>query len=132
MKLNAVLFDLSLLFSEHFNKFNFLSTYIRHLDGSLPRRAPPNLQVNLNLLRERSDAFPTLFLLVRLPCDVYFVQVDHICSMDSHHELFSQLLCSQCLSGVLTLLVSFKKCSFNSIAHYSLTNKTHSHQRLKY
>ena len=43
-----------------------------------------------------------------------------------------QLLCSECLSGVLTLLVSFKKCSFNSIAHYSLTNKTHSHQRLKY
>ena len=81
MKLNAVLFDLSLLFSEHFNKFNFLSTYIRHLDGSLPRRAPPNLQVNLNLLRERSDAFPILFLLVRLPCDVYFVQVDHICSI---------------------------------------------------
>ena len=34
--------------------------------------------------------------------------------------------------GVLTILVSFKKCLFNSIAHYSLTNKTHSHQRLKH
>ena len=35
----------------------------------------------------------------------------------------------------LTVLVSFRKCSFNSIAHYiyicSLTNKTHSHQCLK-
>ena len=34
--------------------------------------------------------------------------------------------------GVLTILASFKKCSFNSIAHYSLTNKTNSHQRLKH
>ena len=33
--------------------------------------------------------------------------------------------------GVLTILLSFKKCSFNSIAHYSLSNKPHSHQRLK-
>ena len=38
----------------------------------------------------------------------------------------------QCpMPGVLTILLSFKKCSFNSIAHYSLSNKTHSHQRLK-
>ena len=46
------------------------------------------LQVKFDLLREQFDTSPTLFLLVRLPCDVY-LQVDHIhvCSMVSHHEL---------------------------------------------
>ena len=34
--------------------------------------------------------------------------------------------------GELAILFSFKKCSFNGIAHYSLTNITHSHQRLKH
>lgn len=37
----------------------------------------------------------------------------------------------QPMIGVLTILVLFKKCSFKRIAYYSLTNKTHSHQRLK-
>ena len=46
------------------------------------------LQVKFDLLREQFDTSPTLFLLVRLPCDVY-LQVDHIhvCSMVSHHAL---------------------------------------------
>ena len=46
------------------------------------------LQVKFDLLREQFDTSPTLFLLVRLPCDVY-LQVDHIhvYSMVSHHEL---------------------------------------------
>ena len=50
-------------------------------------------------------------------------------------SLWSRIMNSsivQPMLGVLTILVSFKKCLFNSIAHYSLTNKTHSHQRLKH
>ena len=53
--LNALLLDLRLLFSKHLNNLIFF-VYFCHLDSSLPRRAPPNLQVNFDLLRKRSDA----------------------------------------------------------------------------
>ena len=49
-----------------------------HLDGSLSRWALPNLQVTIDLRLERSDATATILLLVSLPCDFYFLQVDHI------------------------------------------------------
>ena len=39
---------------------------------------------------------------------------------------------AQPMLGGFTIHVSFKKCSLNSIAHCSLTNKTHSNQRLKH
>ena len=35
-----------------------------HLDGSLSPRALPNFQVTIDLRLERSDATPTIFLLV--------------------------------------------------------------------
>ena len=69
---------------------------------TLSWRAPPNLQDGNVLLLERSDASPTLFLLVRLPCDFYFLQVDNICSMISHHKLVR----SQCLSCLQYLFPS--------------------------
>ena len=65
---------------------------------------PPNLKVNFDLLREPFNASPTLFPIVRPPCDVYFLQVDHIfgiCSMVSHHK---HVNCAAKL-GVLTILV---------------------------
>ena len=66
--------------------------HIYHLNGSLSRWAPLNSQVTFDLFLERSDNSPTLFLLVRLPCHVYFLQVDHIRSMVLHHD---RQLCSQ-------------------------------------
>ena len=117
--------DLSFLFSEHFHdKFDCLCN-ICNLDGplALPRRAPPNWQVNFDLLLERSDASPSLFLLVCLPWDVYFLQVDHRIVLLVSHP-WTRQLCSQAWLACNTL-----KCSFNSIAHYILTNKTNSHQR---
>ena len=69
---------------------------------TLSWRAPPNLQDGNVFLLERSDASPTLFLVVRLPCDFYFLQVDNMCSMISHHKL----VCSQCLSCLQYLFPS--------------------------
>lgn len=84
---------LDLLFLEHKRSLIFL-VHICHLDGCLSRRVPPNVQATFDLLLGRSDASPTLFLLVRLSWDVYFPQVDHICSMVSYHELVN----GQCLA----------------------------------
>ena len=117
---------ISIFFLEGFgNKLYSPSTY---LNGSLSWQEPPNLQSNLWLSSWTFLCFLTLFLLVHLPCSVYFLQVDHICSMI--FASWTHQLCSQCMAYLFTILIFLR--SVNSIAHYSLTNKTHSHQHLKH
>ena len=102
-----------------------------YLNGSLSRQEPPNLQSNLWLTSWTFLCFLTLFLLVHLPCMQCLLPAGWP-HMFYGFTSWTHRLCSQCLAYLFTILVSFKKCSFNSIAHYSLTSKTHSHQPFKH
>ena len=60
-----------------------------YLNGSLSRQEPPNLQSNLWLTSWTFLCFFKLYFCSYIfhACSVYFLRVDHICSMVSHHEL---------------------------------------------
>ena len=120
---------ISIFFLEGFdNKLYSPSTY---LNGSLSWQEPPNLQSNLWLTSWTFLCFLTLFLLVHLPCMQCLLPAGWP-HMFYGFASWTHRLCSQCLAYLFTILVSFKKCSFNSIAHYSLISKTHSRQPFKH
>ena len=112
---------ISIFFSECFNnKLYFPSTY---LNGSLSR------QDSLPIYKVTFDVLNILMLLNFISANTSSMQC--LLPVGWPHMFYgftswTHQLCSQCLAYMFSVLVSFEKCSFNSIAHYSLTNKTHS------
>ena len=105
MKLNAVL--LLLFFSEHFNKFNILRTYLSSRRFSATEGTSKFTRKLWLTLLECSDAFSTFFVLVRLP----FLATFSSCRLTTYvlwfHNLNSSIV--QLMLDVITILVSWSR-----------------------